>query len=63
MEYKDQFMLELDVFSEGMHSMDMMHLPRRSLQAKPVIVGQDGAAFVLALERKRIRAPRNRKKR
>ena len=49
-------MLELDVFSEGKHYMDMTHLLRRSPQAKPVTVGQNGAAacVFVALERKRM---------
>jgi len=51
MVYKDPYMLELDAFSEGKHFMDMTHLPRRSPLAKPATVGQNGAAYVAALER------------
>ena len=35
-------MLGLDVFSEGKHFMDLMHLPRRSPLAKPATVCQNG---------------------
>jgi len=63
MDYKVQFMLELDVFSEGMHSTDMMHLSRRSRQAKPATVCQSGAAGAVALERKRISTIRKIKRR
>lgn len=56
-------MSEPDVFSEGMRFMDMMHLPRRSPQPRPVIVGQNGAAYVVALERKTMQASRRRKRR
>ena len=55
-------MSELDVFSEGTHFMDMMHLPRRNHRAKLVTVGQSGAAYVVALERKRMPIVRRRKR-
>jgi len=55
-------MSELDVFSEGMHYMDMMHLPRRNHRAKLVTVGQSGAACAAALERKRMPTLRRRKR-
>lgn len=60
---KDQYMLELGVFSEGMHFMVMMHQSRRSLLARPAIAGQDGAVCVVDLERtKRQRQQRIRKR-
>jgi hypothetical protein len=63
MVYKDPYMLELDAFSEGKHFMDMTHLPRRSPLAKPATVGQNGAAYVAALERTRMQRQRRRKRR
>lgn len=48
-------MLELGAFSEGKHFMDMMHLPKRSRQAGPAIVGQDGAACVVVPERRMLK--------
>ena len=66
MEYKVQFMSELDVFSEGMRFMEMMHLSRRSHQAKPVTVGQNGAAcasHVVPPERKRMPTLRRERRR
>lgn len=47
-------MSELGVFSEGLHFMGMMRLPKRSPRAGPATVGQNGAACVVGLERKRI---------
>lgn len=44
-------MLELGVFSEDKHFTGMMLLKRRNLQAGPVIVGLNGAASVVGLER------------
>ena len=55
-------MLELGVFSEGKHFMDMMHLPKRSHQAGPAIVGQDGAACVVVPGRRRMLKQRKRKR-
>ena len=43
-------MLVLDVFSEGKLCMVLMLLSRRSLQEKPAIVGQNGAAAVVDLK-------------
>lgn len=51
MAYKDQYMLERGVSSEGMHFMDMMRLPKRSLPAEPATAGQNGAACVVDLEK------------
>jgi hypothetical protein len=56
-------MSELDVFSEGMRYMDMMHLSRRRRQAKLATVCQNGAAGAVALERKRISTIRKIKRR
>ncbi len=56
-------MSELDVFSEGKHFMDLMHLPRRRPSAKPVTAGQNGAACVVALERTKMGRQRRRKRR
>lgn len=62
MAYKDQYMLEQGVSSEGMLFMDMMHLPKRSLPAGPATVGQNGAACVVGLEKIRKESQRKRKR-
>lgn len=49
---KGPFMSEPGVSSEGRHSTDMMLLPRKNHQGRPVIVGQNGAACVVDLERR-----------
>jgi hypothetical protein len=49
---KDQYMSGLDVSSGGRHSMDMMPPSRRNPLGKHVIVGQNGVAAVLDLERR-----------
>jgi hypothetical protein len=56
-------MSELDVFSEGMRFMDMMHLSRRRRQAKLATVCLNGAAGAVALERRRISTIRKIKRR
>lgn len=53
MVYKDLYMSELDVFSEGKRSMDLMHLGRKRRLAGHVTAGQGGAVCVVVLERTR----------
>ncbi|KAK4336557.1 hypothetical protein RND71_044231 [Anisodus tanguticus] len=52
MVYKDQCMLVRGVFSEGMHFIDMMLLPRRSDLARPAIAGLNCAFVVATSDRK-----------
>lgn len=56
-------MLVRGVFSEGMHFMDMMLLPRRSDLARPATACQNCALAVAVSDRKRTRKGKQRKRR